>query len=377
MIEEVWSQLIGFTEQFVVPDWGLLVGLIPILLLVLVVLYVTWTIYRFATAGPTRRGKRRLTPVPPPGTHLPGGSFAPVIGAVGVLMLGIGLIEGGLWLLAGAVILGITLLYWGREFLREYDRLPSESTALVTTGGTAVVPLPPGALPAPEGTPPPGVHIPAPSFRPLLIAISMTLLVAGLILGGWALILGAIALVVTLVGWLHDALREYLAAVAADRTGHLDAGPWPRWPIATFAVLAWILAGGLLLSSGLLPNSSAPVAEGGPLPSGAAGGGGGGSAAPPPSLPNADVIETAQNTAFVVESLTAPADAPFTIAFDNKDPGQPHNIAISDASGAEVFNGKIITGPAVEVYDVPALPAGNYTFVCSVHPNMTGTLTAS
>ncbi len=377
MIEEIWSQLIGFTEQYVVPDWGSLVNLIPILLLLLTVFYVTWTIYRFATAGPKRRGKRRLTPVPPPGTHLPGGSFAPILGAIGVLMLGIGLVEGGPWLLVGFLILGITLLYWGREFLREYDHLPSESTALVTTGGTALAPLPPGALSAPAGTPPPGVHIPAPSFRPLLIAMSMTLLVAGLILGGWALILGAVALSVTLVGWLLDAVREYRAAIAADRTGHLDAGPSPRWPTATFAALAWILVGAVLLSSGVLPNSSAPVASGGPLPSGAAGGGGGSSAAPPPSLPHADVIETAQNTAFVVGALTAPAEAPFTIAFDNKDQGQPHNIAISDASNTEVFNGKIITGPEVIVYDVPPLPAGNYTFVCSVHPNMTGTLAAS
>ena len=56
MIEEVWSQLIGFTEQFVVPDWGSLVGLIPMLLLALTVLYDPCTIYRFATAGPMRRG---------------------------------------------------------------------------------------------------------------------------------------------------------------------------------------------------------------------------------------------------------------------------------------------------------------------------------
>ncbi len=270
MIENIWSDFVIWTTQYVVPDWGTLVGLIPILLLVLAFLYVTWTIYRFATAGPTRRGKQRLTPVPPPGTHLPGGSFAPLLGAFGMLMLVIGLVFGGGWLWIGLIVLGITLLYWGREFLREYDRLPSSSTAMVATGGTALAPgsvPPPGALPTPQGTPPPGVHIPAPSFRPLLIAMSMTLLVAGLILGGWALILGAVALSFTLLGWLFDAVREYRAAVAADRSGHLDAGPSPSWPLATFAVLAWILAGGLLLSSGLLPNANPPGPALWPAPS--------------------------------------------------------------------------------------------------------------
>ena len=378
MIEEAWSQLIGFTEQFVVPDWGSLVGLIPILLFLLAFLYVTWTVYRFATAGPTRRGKRRLTPVPPPGTHLPGGSFAPLIGAFGVLMFGFGLVSGGPWIIVGAVVLTIALLYWGREFLREFDQLPSSSTALITADGQALSPvapmLPPGALPTPGGTPPPGVHIPAPSFRPLLVAMSMTLLVAGMIFGGWALILGAVALSFTLFGWLLDARREYVYAVAADRTGHLDPGPFPRWPTATFAVLAWILAGGLLLSSGLLPNSSAPATAAGPLASAVAGGGGAIPSAPPPSLPQADAIETAENTAFLVTALEAPAGKPFTIAFDNKDT-QPHNIEIKDASGGVAFNGEIFTGPKVVVYNVPALPAGTYPFVCTVHANMTGTLT--
>ncbi len=376
MIEEAWSQLIGFTQQFVVPDWGTLVGLIPILLFLLAFLYVTWTIYKFATAGPTRRGKRRLTPVPPPGTHLPGGSFAPIIGAFGVLMFGFGLVSGGPWIIVGGVVLAIALLYWGREFLREYDQLPSQSTALITAGGQALTPmLPPGALPAPEGTPPAGVHIPAPSFRPLLVAMSMTLLVAGMIFGGWALILGAVALSFTLFGWLIDARREYVYAVEADRTGHLDPGPSPRWPTATFAVLAWILAGGLLLSSGLLPNSGAPATAAGPLASAAAGGGVARPSLAAPSLPAADALETAQNTLFVVGVLTAPAGKPFTIAFDNKDAGQPHNIEIKDASGTVMFNGKIITGPTAIVYDVPALPAGTYPFVCTVHANMTGTLT--
>ncbi len=153
-------------------------------------------------------------------------------------------------------------------------------------------------------------------------------------------------------------------------------GPAPAWPTATFAALALLLAGGLLLTSGLLPNSQ--TGEAAPSGAPAGGGGTGGSAAPPsaaPTLPAADTTITAQNTAFVETSVEAPAGKPFTIAFDNRDDGQQHNVAIHDASGAEVFMGKIVSGPTVIVYDVPALAAGTYSFVCSVHPNMTGTLT--
>ena len=44
------------------------------------------------------------------------------------------------------------------------------------------------------------------------------------------------------------------------------------------------------------------------------------------------------------------------------------------AGGASVFTGEIFNGAATRTYNVPALEAGDYTFVCSVHPNMTGTL---
>jgi plastocyanin len=87
-----------------------------------------------------------------------------------------------------------------------------------------------------------------------------------------------------------------------------------------------------------------------------------------------DVV--AQNTAFDPTCLIAPAGSPFTINFDNKDTGVAHNVAIHDASGNEIFKGlPIITGPATAPYAVPALAAGTYQFVCSVHPSMTGTLT--
>lgn len=86
---------------------------------------------------------------------------------------------------------------------------------------------------------------------------------------------------------------------------------------------------------------------------------------------------SASGVAFEQTNVTAPAGTAFQIAFDNKDAGTPHNIAIhkDNASGAEVFKGEIVTGPVTRTYDVPALDPGTYTFVCSVHPNMTGTLT--
>lgn len=103
----------------------------------------------------------------------------------------------------------------------------------------------------------------------------------------------------------------------------------------------------------------------------------GASGSPAPSqAPSGTVIqESALNIAFEVGDLKAPADQAFQIEFENKDAGIPHNIEIKDASGAALFKGDIITGPAKATYNVPALKAGTYTFICTVHPNMTGTLT--
>lgn len=82
----------------------------------------------------------------------------------------------------------------------------------------------------------------------------------------------------------------------------------------------------------------------------------------------------ATGVAFGSAELSAPADTKFQIEFDNQDAGIPHNVAIKDGNNTEVFHGDIINGPAKITYTVDPLAAGTYTFVCSVHPNMTGTL---
>ena len=86
------------------------------------------------------------------------------------------------------------------------------------------------------------------------------------------------------LGWLRDARREYAAVEDADRTGHLDKAARPTWPKATFAALAVIVGLAVVLTSGILTGSGGGEAapSGGPAASGDAGGGAGvgGSAAP-------------------------------------------------------------------------------------------------
>ena len=103
-----------------------------------------------------------------------------------------------------------------------------------------------------------------------------------------------------------------------------------------------------------------------------------GSPAPAASTdPNAEVVTiTASGVAFDPTEVTAPAGTAFTLSFDNQDAGIPHDVQVKDASGAVVFKTDVFPGAAKRDYSVPALAAGAYPFVCSVHANMTGTLTA-
>jgi len=99
--------------------------------------------------------------------------------------------------------------------------------------------------------------------------------------------------------------------------------------------------------------------------------------APAPSGAGETIKLSALGVKYEQTAITAKADTPFRIDFENKDPNTPHNVAIHKDSptGDEVFRGDVFNGVASKTYDVPALPAGAYAFVCTVHPTMNGTLT--
>jgi plastocyanin len=93
---------------------------------------------------------------------------------------------------------------------------------------------------------------------------------------------------------------------------------------------------------------------------------------------NGVVDIVAQGIAFDTNCIEAPASAPFTIAFDNKDSGIQHNVSVYPSATdltQPIEQGEIITGPATADYKVPELKSGEYYFHCDVHPTlMNGTL---
>ncbi len=225
--------------------------------------------------------------------------------------------------------------------------------------------------------------MPGPSWRPFLGAFGVFALFLGLVFGGWLLAVGVIALIATLVGWLTDAVLDYRRIVEGGRTGHIDNGPPPATPPAAAhrPDRADRRCGGPPVGRLHRPvRLRAPVGRARPRPRAA-------------SLPRrgrrrpdlrrrasrrpttADVTIQAKGIAFVETSFTAPAGKPFTIAFANEDPGVPHNVELKDSTGAVAYKGEVFNGVETRVYDVPALAAGTYPYVCTVHTNMTGTAT--
>jgi cytochrome c oxidase subunit II len=102
-------------------------------------------------------------------------------------------------------------------------------------------------------------------------------------------------------------------------------------------------------------------------------------ATPPPAPSGVTTLQlAAQNIQFQVNSLDVAANQAFAIDFKNMDPaGVAHDVDIRQQDGTTVVKDQPTTDGGKEttyVYD--PLPAGTYTFLCSIHPGiMHGTLT--
>lgn len=163
------------------------------------------------------------------------------------------------------------------------------------------------------------------------------------------------------------AIALLLAACAAAR---------PTWTYDPNVGLATGAAAGSPGASGAAsPAASAAesaLATSSPAASGLLGG------SPAPAGSGGAVIDlVARDIAFDQQSLTAQANVPFQIQFDNQDTGVAHNVAIYGGSSPtnNLFRGTIVNGPGQATYDVPALPPGTYQFQCDVHPTqMKGTI---
>jgi plastocyanin len=134
-----------------------------------------------------------------------------------------------------------------------------------------------------------------------------------------------------------------------------------RLPVLAFTVFALLALSACASASGsAAPAASAPTAE--PAGSAPAAGGGGCSV----SSEAAAVTVNIQNFAFDPPEVTAAVGE--TIGWTNAD-SAPHT-ATPDDGGCDTGN-IAQNASAGLVFDA----AGTYTYHCSVHPNMTGTIT--
>jgi plastocyanin len=378
--QDLFTQLLELLSPLLMPAWDDLIGLLPLAmlglaLLLLLVMALPW----LRSSGRNRsRVAPRRTPVTPPGIHLPGPSPWPLVAPVGGALVLLSLVFGGGGLPVQPILFGLGLAVavvgiggWYLDANREWRRTEVGAHDLAVREGThgTLITARAAAVPSWAIEPPPGIHMPGPSAWPFFAPIALGFVFLGLIFGPVLLVGGLLMALIAVAGWYFDAGREYRQVEAGHLPEPVTRDPERAFPKVLLPVYATIAAGAIaltLLPAGLamLPGSGAPDD---------APGGGGAPVAPSPDAAPEIAAETA--TEFTTDRLVVAAGTGFELTFDNRQEGVPHNVWINQGD-ATVFQGEDITGPETIVYQVPALEAGEYTFICSIHPPMTGTLLA-
>ena len=295
-----------------------------------------------ATAGPDAARPRRIKPLPPPGVHMPG----PVVRAV---------------LRRGRDVPAVLRARLRRpSILARADRPRPDAPVLGPRGARRLRPRRRRAPAArrPSSTPDrrPASTCPARRSGRSSPRSRVAVLFAGLVFGGWLLGVGVVVTIVTLLGWLSDARKEYRHVVEADRTGHLDNEPAPGWPKACSVADRDPRRRVGRAQPRLVPAARRPRAA--PrAPGGSPGAVGGRRPARP-----ARSRSSREDVKFDKTTLTRPGRQAVQDHVRQPGRGTPHDVDILDAGGKKVFDGKDFPGPADQTYDVPPSPAGTYKF---------------
>jgi len=174
------------------------------------------------------------------------------------------------------------------------------------------------------------------------------------------------------------ALPLVVVALAACSAGALPG--WTYAPPSATPIASGAASGSPGASTSAAPSvvpSAAPSvaasASAGASPSAGASGGAG-------SALTVTAPVGASTSGFDPTTLAAVAKTPFSLVFDNQDTGVMHNLVVLNPDGSNVqMTGDSTTffaGPGKRTYQVPGLAAGDYAFMCQVHPTtMKGVLT--
>jgi len=378
-------------EQLLLPDWSDLIRLLPWVIGALVVGWLIFTVVQWRRAGARNRSRvpRPLNAgAPPPGVHLPGPSRWPFVAPIGgaLILFSFALptrdasgapvspINTTLFI-AGLIVSIIALGGWLLEAMREWrattvaDQLGAGSVhqahALTPGATSALIPAGSAAV-AQYAEPPEGVHMPGPSPWPFLAPIAMVLILFGLVFSA-ALIIGGLVLgVIAAAGWLIDAGHEYKSTEEVGHAVPATRDPVAAWPKRLVPIFVVVIALSLIVTlapvginwlNSLTPAEATEV---------------------PVAVPEVPEISASTAVSFDTSTLVVPADRPFDLIFNNNQEGVPHDVSIADGAARTTvyFDGAEITGVESITYNVEPLAEGSYYFLCTIHPNMNGTMEA-